>query len=462
MEKSHHSKETLNFPPGETILPFQVEAIEKMLRFLRVSQCTYNACEMGLGKSIQTIVAVNTLFNELEPPNVLVVCPATMKYVWVSEIEKWNTLLNKPHGTRPVDILVIDKPSQLNGQIANYTIISYGLVAKLAPALAEFDWDVLILDEAHYLKDHTSQRSKALFKHLWPNIKYKIALSGTPFTTNVIDGWSIFSRMHESLKDYWKFAHSYTNVRFTPWGKKFEGVKNASKLSRIIRDNFYIRYLKKDVLPELPDKIHQTIHLPSDLALESTEEQKKEQEDYLKKVHLALINGYLSIPQPPISIMTQRRLQGLKKLPFTIEYIEEFLDQDIPVIVFALHKEFIRELATYFVPYKPAVITGETKSFQRASEVNHFQSGGTKLFIGNLIAAGVGITLTASSHVILAEYDFIPSTITQAISRAHRIGQKDTVYVHHLIIKDSLEERVLKLILRKQSDFNKVLDQVPT
>lgn len=454
MENLKSTKEnfdSLVYPPNKTLLPFQIEAIRQMLTFLRNNDSTYNACEMGLGKSIQSLVAINTLFNELEAPNVLIICPSVMKYTWVSEIENWN--INPKN-----NILVIDKASDLKGLIANYTIISYGLATKLAKDLSEFDWDVLILDESHYLKNHKSLRSKAIFTHLWPNIKYKIALSGTPFTTNVVDGWSIFSRMHESLKDYWRFVHTFTHVKKTPWGDKFEGLRNAPILSKIMRDNFYVRYLKKDVLKDLPDKIHQMVYLPDSFAVQSSDKDIKEHENYVKELKLALSRHSYQIPRPPISMMTLRREQGIKKLPFVIEYIQEFLDQEIPVIVFGVHKTFIKKLETHFRIYGPCVIIGETLAKGREDALYRFQHGSSLIFLANMQAAGVGITLTKSSHVILAEYDFIPSTISQAISRAHRIGQKDTVYVHHLIVKDSLEERILKIILQKQLDFNLVLD----
>jgi len=452
------SLQKLAYPDSQTLLPYQIESVHKMLNFLTLHGCVYNASEMGLGKSIQTIVCLNSLSRlKAKKLRTLIVCPAVMKHVWVNELKAWQ------HPYTSNSVKIIEHASQIRtSNMYEYSIISYGLIDKVIKELpfnASLYFDVLVLDEAHYIKNTEAKRSKAILTHIWPKCTYKIALSGTPFTNNVVDGWTVFSKMHpKAFSDYWQFVRRYTHIKYTPWGMKPEGLKNHEELSKIIRENFYIRYLKKDVLTELPDKVHQTIYVPGNFAIKESPQEKLLNEEYAKALREALSHNSYKLPSPPVSIMERRKNQGMKKLPFVIDYINEFLLQDIPVVVFGIHREFLTALSLHFQKYKPAVIVGDTKAKDRQDAVERFQSGFTPLFLGNLIAAGVGITLTASSHVVIAELDFIPSTISQAIARCHRIGQKDTVNVHYLVTVNSLEEKILPILIKKQSEFNKVLD----
>lgn len=401
-----------------------------MVRILKTRGGVYNADEMGLGKTIQSLSVCETL----RFAKVLIICPAVVTLVWREEIKKWCK------------------------SIIYFEIMSYDMAAKVAPQLNMQRWDCLILDECHKVKNHETKRSQAIFTHLWPNIRYKICLSGTPFTSNVLDCWTLFSRLApEYFADYWKFAHRYTHVNRTPFGTKFEGIKNAAELKRLIRSTFFIRRTKEEVLPELPEKTWQKITLPESLAVKMTPEEELEHKKYVQRVIAAFKRGQPIRRAPPVSSATWRKAQGLKKIPYILEFSKNLLDQNIPIILMCYHLDFVNAIRIGLREFNPVVITGETNAKDRESAVRTFQEGGTDCFLGNIQAAGVGITLTRSSTILFGEYSWLPSDMQQCVARAVRIGQKNHVHVYYFVVTGSIEENMLNTVISRAEDFKAIL-----
>ena len=160
----------------------------------------------------------------------------------------------------------------------------------------------------------------------------------------------------------------------------------------------------------------------------------------------------------PKNLAEHRRMQGEKKLEPIIEWLSDQLENNIPIVCFAYHRSVITKLVEHFKEAAPAVITGDTSAQERFDAVQKFQSGGTNLFIGQINAAGVGITLTRSSTVCLAELDWSPAVLAQAWDRVHRIGQVNTVDVYYFVVKDSLDESINNVVVSRARIFKKVLD----
>jgi len=443
-------------PTDKRLMPFQMEAVEKMLTFLNENESNscYNAHEPGLGKTIQTIVTINSLdFNNNIPTGlkVLIICPTVMLYTWEKEIQTWSTLFN-------YSIFICNKGSKiLDCGAAIYTIVPYGIAGQEGAAkfLAKQNFDVLVLDEAHYLKSSKAQRTKNILKTIWPKVKHRIALSGTPITNSVVDGWTIFSRMAPSkFPDWFAFANRYANAKRTPWGIHYEGIKNAEELSKTIRFHFFLRKTKEEVLPELPQIRFSTITLGQEYAVKMAKSEKDRAEDELVPVLAAIENNQTF--KIPTTLQGLRRAQGLVKLKAVAEFMESFVETGTPLVVFGYHREFIQLLSERFKAANPSVITGETESEDRFKAVANFQDGITNLFIGSISAASTGITLTRASNVILAELSWSPSEVEQAYSRCHRITQKDAVNVYTLTVKGSIDERITNVLLKKM----KVIDLV--
>ncbi len=417
-------------------MPFQVEAVEKTVAFLRGKGAAYNSSEMGCGKSAITIRAIEAM--GLPEAKILVICPAIVCLVWEKEIRKWSQEL---------------EPS-------NYYVISYEKAAKekYYADLKALSFDFLVLDESHYLKNLKAKRTQNILKHIWPVAKYKICLSGTPMTQSVMDMWPVISKIcPEDFGSYWDFAKQFTNMVRTPFGPgyKFEGVKNHEKLRSIIKSKFFFRYTKEQVLKDLPPKTYQCIPLGPEYRVEADPEA---QEHYLKLLKQSIVLN-LPPPQPPVPIATLFREQGLKKVPAVVEYCKNILDSDTPLVVFFQHTAVGQQLETELNKYAPVKIEGSTSQEQRKAAIEDFQSGKTNLFLGQIKAAGIGITLTRASTVAFAELSYSPADISQACDRTHRMGQLNNVTIYYFSVIDSLDERIQDVLMRKSSDFKKVLGE---
>lgn len=413
------------------LLPFQEKAVSDMVRILRERGGVYNAYVMGLGKTIHSCAAV----EELNFTSILVICPAVVRLVWKQETKIWT-------------------------KNRDFSIISYDNAVKLGPIIDPALYDCLILDESHKVKNHNTQRAKAIFTHLWPNIRYKIALSGTPFTKDITDCWTLFSRFAPELfPDYWKFVHRYTNVVRTPFGTKFEGVRNAAELKKLIRSTFFIRETIESVGLELPEKTWQKVPLPESLAVKMTPKQEKEHSEYMKKVIAAFKNGHPVKAAPPVSSATWRREQGLKKIPSILEFSKNLLEQKIPIVLFVCHRECLTRLKEGLKKFNPVSISGDTSQKDREYAVKAFQEEGTTdCFLANIEAAGIGLTLTRSSTVLLGEFPYVPSTIQQAVDRVYRYGAKYPVNIYYFVVSESIEEAILETVIERAKDFKSVLN----
>lgn len=434
-----------------TLYPFQQECINRQLDFLKTNYSVYNACEQGLGKSVQTCVITDIL----KPNRTLIICPAVMRLTWEAEINKFCQRKNEVQ-------VIVNGRSTLN-QTSDIVIISYNLCQVLVDELKWVKWDLLILDESHMLKSEKAIRTKVVLGDIWPVCKHKIALSGTPITNNVVDGYTLFSKMSPlDFGTFSEFAHEYSYRRMTPWGPKYIGIRNSEKLKILIRKKFFIRYTKEEVLPDLPEKILQKIILPESLALKIPKTDKEKLEQSIKSLKYALDNGLIK-GQEPMLLQTEKRKQGEKKVPHVVEFVTNLLDEGQSVVLFAWHTDTINAYIKALRAYNPLVITGSTSAKDRFKAEQDFQSSQSNLFIGQMKAAGVGITLIQkenpiSANVVLAEMDWDPSMIAQAIDRCHRIGTKSVVNVFYFIVKNSIDQDLIDTIMQKVRSFNKVIE----
>ena len=442
------------------LYPFQETAVSKMIAFCNShTKGCYNACEQGLGKTIQTIKTL----KELKATTVIIVCPSIMKLVWRDELVKWGFCQES-------DITVVKKAKDVSKPLNYVVIVSYGIAAKpeVAKVFTKKDWDFIVLDEAHNVKNRKAKRTKAILgfqgpKHyhpgIWDKALYRIALSGTPFTNSVTDGWTLFHKFcPDKFPDFYSFAEMFCNARETPWGTSYYGIKNHEILSPFVRANFYIRYTQEEVLPDLPGITWNKITLDKEFTYVPEEADKKASEEWYQSMKEAMAQGRRPPKHPGENIMSVRRNQGLKKIPEIVDFAKNLLDANIPIVLFGWFKEVIAQYVNELKMYNPVVITGDTLEIPRYDAVKAFQNGDTNLFIGNLKAAGEGITLTRSSNVLLTEYDYSPSTISQAVKRVHRIGTKDHVNVYFFVPEESLDADICDVLMEKANAFAQLLE----
>ena len=434
-------------PEGLSFLPYQRAGIA----FALARRNTLIADEMGLGKTVQAIGVMNSL---PEAKRILVVCPASLKGNWAAEVKKWDTC------GREVCVF-----PALPTNMVGVTIVNYDMLKKVEP----HNWDLLILDEAHYAKNAAAKRTQLVRAHA-KQARRILAMTGTPLDKpkeiwtllDMLDPTSWAAKNPKYSEKNFQARYCAGHLQYIPTragGKTVwnaDGASNLDELQERLRSTIMVRRLKKDVLKELPDKTRQIVSLGAcrdsgygdDVTFENYDEQA------------AALRAGAKIGFEDISRV--RHEEALKKLPLAIDFIKEALDgSDHKIVVFAHHRDVIEELGVALAGYGALTIYGGTDKEDRKPLVDAFQENANiRVMIGSIGAMGVGLTLTASSHVIFVELDWTTKNMNQAEDRCHRIGQKDNVFVQHLVLDGSIDSKIVKILIKKQAVGNRALDEV--
>jgi SWI/SNF-related matrix-associated actin-dependent regulator 1 of chromatin subfamily A len=450
-------------PEGLSYLPFQRAGIA----FASTRQNVLIGDEMGLGKTIQAIGCINA---DDSVKKVLVVCPASLKLNWKREMETW--LVRK-------FLIGISKSDYFPS--SDIVIINYDILKKHAANIAQHDWDLIIADECHYAKNAKAQRSQALYAI---PARRKVFLTGTPITNRPVELQPIAAALDtETFGNFFKFAKRYCNAHQKSAGKRmvwdFTGSSHLDELQDKLRRTIMVRRLKSEVLTELPPKRRQVVELEVPKSLEhliqserelfdSWEEEKarlKAEVELAKtESRSAYENAVERLTEAQKIAFTElskvRHELAVAKVPQVLEHVNEVLadNEGYKVVLFAHHKDVVSALMAEFGERAVAVV-GDTAMEARQAAVDSFQNDPKiQVFVGSIRAAGVGLTLTSSSHVIFAELDWTPANMSQAEDRCHRIGQVNSVLVQHLVFDGSLDVKFAKTLVRKQSVIDKALD----
>lgn len=441
---------TIPVPAGIDYLPYQRTGIA----FALSRDNALIADQMGLGKTVQALGVVN---GDSSVRHVLVICPASLKLNWKREAEKWLT--------RPLSVGVA------NGSFpeTDVVVINYDVVSKWRGAIDAGRWDLLIVDEAHYLKNPKAKRTQAVLGHRekvdgeWRTIetpiraRRRVFLTGTPIVNCPIELWPLVEALDPTGlgRNFFGYAKRYCNAVKGEHGWDFSGSSNLGELQTRLRGSFMIRRLKDEVLSELPAKRRQVV------LLEGGKDDQRSMDAEMRVYRdwqAAVESGDTEAQTAAFTEMSKlRHATAVAKIPYVIEAVESALESEDKVVVFAHHHDVIRAMAEAFPG--AAVITGETANETRQAEVDRFQSDpACRVFIGSIQAAGVGITLTAAQHVVFAELDWVPGNMSQAEDRLHRIGQRGQVLVSHLVFAKSLDAHMSEVIIGKQTVIDAALD----
>lgn len=433
--------------------------------------------DQGIGKTIQVIGMINSI---PEITRVLICCPNTLKANWSRELRKWLT--------KPLRIGVQKAGLPWLGDVVDIVIVNYDIIHRY-PEAQIVCWDLRVCDECHFLQSPKAIRTKAtLSTRAWR----KISLSGTPMQNRPVNLWPIISDLDPETwnpkKGFFDFARKYCgakskvlpvwktingyrqNVQTTVWD--YSGHSKEQELQHRLRSTILVRRLKADVLTELPPKRRQIIEIESEGKIKAAQASAMDS-DWLDELrarveltrasdnpddHAEAVADLESGMATAFDEMSEfRKALGMAKLPQAIAFIEDSLESS-KVIVFGHHIDVIRALKDKFP--QAAVITGSTPGDQRMAEVDRFQNDpACNVFLGNN-AAAEGITLTAGSHVIFVEGDWVPGKLAQKEDRAHRIGQRDSVLVTYLVVDGTIDADMIKANVDKLSVIDRVLDKV--
>jgi SNF2 family DNA or RNA helicase len=421
------------------------------------------ADDMGLGKSVQVITYILSEQQKKEAnqnQKILIVSPASLVYNWKNEFIKFA-----PELTSTMVIGTVQEREQILSNLSNQeiAITSYDLLKRDIVKYQELNFHTMVIDEAQYIKNHNTQAAKAV---KLVRAGYRLALTGTPIENRLSELWSIFDYLMPG------FLHSYTKFK-----KEIEvptvqsqDEQTMKRLQKMITP-FILRRLKKNVLLDLPAKIEENLYVKME------GEQKQVYDARVNLMKLMLTNqsteeftqGKLQILAELTklrqiccdpSLLLEEYKASSAKVEACLDLIREAVDGGHKILLFSqftsmldiLTKRLEEEKVSYYV------LTGATSKSKRSEMVNAFNEDDTSVFCISLKAGGTGLNLTAADIVIHFDPWWNVAVQNQATDRAHRIGQDNVVNVYKLIVKDTIEEKIVGLQEKKNALAEQVLN----
>lgn len=421
-------------------LGHQKEAIQKLLE----NKKFILADDMGLGKTTSTIIAA----LETGAKKILIICPATLKINWKREIENYSD--------RPIYIAESKNFStEHDFVIANYDILKnfHDPKKKEDSLILKSEFDLVIVDEAHYIKNATAQRTK-LINDIVKKTERLWLLTGTPMTSRPMDYFNLLSLVDSPVAKNWMaYAIRYCEgYQFKVGNRKVWNITGASNLDELRErtSGTILRRLKENVL-DLPDKIITPVYLKL---------KSKAYEDVMGEYY----DWYDKNPEESKSLTVQfskltkvRQIIADEKIHQTIEIAENIIEQGKKVIIFCNFTDSLNKIVEHFG--KTAVkLDGSMAQHERQYSVDQFQENDKiKVFVGNIKAAGTGITLTAGEAAIFNDLSFLPSDHAQAEDRSYRYGQKNNVLVYYPIFENTIEGIIYDILNNKKQVIETVM-----
>ena len=406
---------------------------------------------MGLGKTRQAIISL----RHLAPSGPrLVVCPASVKRNWAREIEVVAA---------DASVLVIEGTAPF-APTAEWMVINYDILGRHIDNLRRVPWAALVFDEAHYLKNHTSVRSK-LARELTdaaaattPGLAVQL-LTGTPLTSRPRDLFVLLQLVAHPLgRSFLSFAKRYCAAEKGEYGWKTGGASNIDELT-VQLHGVMLRRSKDDVLA-LPPKLRAWLPVVVDPGTGARA---------IKKVFELLAGKDTRPPRPrDVELRTRgkllaflveaRQALAFAKVTSTLDFVRGAIDQSEKVIVFSCFEDPVQKLAKE-LGSTAVVVTGKTHASLRQGLVDRFQNDpDVRVFIANIIAGGTGLNLTAATQVVFNDLDWVPTNHWQAEDRAYRIGQTRTVNVTYFVARDTIDDFVQAVLETKAALVNAIVE----
>ncbi len=405
------------------------------------------ADDMGLGKTLQVLVFYEQYVSKEKPS--LIVCPSSLMYNWMSEIEKFKIDVDAVcvTGTQDVRKDIIKENHELY-------ITTYDYLRRDVELYMSMEFEYIVLDEAQFIKNPKTKNAQSV-KSL--KSKHRLALTGTPIENGLSELWSIF--------DFLLPGYLYSLNYFT---KNFEKPiqmgddKRQAQLQKLVSP-FILRRTKKQVLKDLPDKVEKDLWLnlsPEEkqlyLANLAQVNEQLQQQLELEKVDsiliLAMMTRLRQICCEP-RMLYENYTGESTKFKMCLDLIETLKENDKKVLLFSsftsIFDSFIEEFNRRGIKYH--MITGAVDKKKRKEEVDAFQSDDSNVFLISLKAGGTGLNLTKAQAVIHFDPWWNVSAQNQATDRAYRIGQTKNVLVYQLLMKNTIEEKIYEMQKRKKA-----------
>jgi len=381
-----------------------------------------------VGKTLPTAAAA------LENLPALIVCPAIAKTVWEAAFAKLapNVSVHVVNGKR--------EASELNSAditIINYDVLQYGVT--------QVDrYKTLVLDECHRIKNPKAQRTKAAMLAM-KKVGHVYALSGTPIPNRPIELWPLLHGLGIYRGGWYDFAGRYAKMWVAPWGLDTSGASNLAELKDMMKPHV-LRRKKETIFKDYkePQVSLITFDLPID----------KQEQTFDADALMANPNALMAFE----GLAEIMREAGMRKVKASSEFIDDLLQANEPVVVFAHHKDVVQALQDELKTHKPVIVVGDTSRAKRDRAIADFQTGKTQLIIGNIAAMSEGVDLSAADTIVFVECTWSTSALEQASSRVENInksGIPPVIYI--LTIKASLDHNVLAKVLKKMNVVNQII-----
>ncbi|KAK7473353.1 hypothetical protein BaRGS_00035401 [Batillaria attramentaria] len=412
----------------DSLMPFQREGVNFGVH---LNGRILIADDMGLGKTLQAI-CLACVYRSKWP--VLVVTPSSVRFDWAQQFKRWLPSLDPDK----VQVAVTGRDNPASGLV---NIISYDLLSRKAKQLTAAKFQVIIMDESHFLKNFKTVRTKAALP-LLQAAKHVILLSGTPALSRPVELYTQIIAICPRLFKFHDFGVRYCEGKQQPWGWDYSGSCNMGELQLLLEEKMMIRRLKRDVLSQLPAKRRQMV--------------------VLDPVSVASSRSLIQA-----SRTMEQKLTGMQKRGALLQYFHETCKVKVSAvrdyvldmvaaekkfIIFAHHQEMLDSIeeAVSQASVQYIRIDGRTTSEQRNFFCRKFQSRDEcRVAVLSITAANAGLNLSAASIVIFAELFWNPGILVQAEDRAHRLGQQDSVLVYYLVAQKTADDYIWPLVQNK-------------
>ena len=443
-----------------TLRPYQVDGFRWLAHLHAHGLGGILADDMGLGKTLQAL-ALMVHVTDADPGAApfLVVAPTSVVGNWAAEAQRFAPGLTVATISEGLTRRGVELSSITDN--ADLVITSYGLFRREFEHYEAVEWSGLFLDEAQFVKNHTSQASR---RARMLSTKFKVAVTGTPMENNLLELWSLFAITAPGLLGSTEKFRTHFSM---PIEKRQDAERLVELRSRI--RPFMLRRNKELVATELPPKTEQI------LEVELSAKHRKVYDTYLHRERsrvLGLLDDMDTNRFEIFRSLTLLRQASLDvslvdaahaavpstKLEMLAEMVGDVVAEGHKVLVFSQFTRFLTS-ATEMIKglgIEVAYLDGKTKDRQGAIE--KFREGDASVFLISLKAGGFGLNLTEADYCILLDPWWNPATEAQAVDRTHRIGQTKNVMVYRLVARDTIEEKVMAMKAKKAALFNDVID----
>lgn len=431
----------IKVPPHLSYFQYQKEAIV----WARDKDRMILADEMQIGKTISAI----GMINDNDYKKVLCIVPSSLRIKWARELRLWLydqdlsvSIANGFHALHSEDVIVM----------------SYNKVKHWSKDIRSVDWDMIIIDEAHYIKNPKADRTRQIvgYRDIKPlRAKKTLLITGTPMVNSPIDCYTLCHYCDPvTFSDKWAYMHRYCAPKMRYGRMDFSGASNLEELHRKM-SKFMLRRLKKDVLPDLPSKIYSIQEINTSHIVKQLISEEKKLTEFVGE------STRVRVKMEDTSRI--RKELGLAKVKWVIERLEDMMEEsDEKIVVFAYHREVIETIHEHFGTIKSVKMYGGMTLKAKQNSIDQFcENDNCKLFIGQISSAGVGISLHAvCSTVVYAEMDYVPANMAQSEDRVHGVHQKYPVNIIYMVHDNSLDANMAWRIVEKQGVISEAIDNV--